>query len=848
MTLRQRLLLHENWQLVIHDEAGKHLGIAETSIPAHVPGCVHTDLLAAALIQDPLVGQNELQAQWIGDLNWTYRLSFEAAPPADGERVDLVFDGLDTLATVTLNGQVLGQTRNQHRRYRIDIGTQLVDGPNQLDIRFDSPVAYALAQRALLGDLPNPYGTPYNFIRKMASNFGWDWGPTLTTAGIWRPVALERWHASRLSTLLVQAVVPSASPSPAETGVVEVVAESEHALLSNGGSSGSGTSSSGSSGSGTSSSTETLRIRVEDPAGQLVAAASVELDEGKANASIDVPEIERWWPVGRGLPSRYSVLIELCVDGTVVDHAERMVGFRHVELDTQSDDDGKGSAFSFEVNGERTWIRGFNWITDDCFPSRVNPAHVRNAIDEATAMNANLLRVWGGGIYEDAAFYDHCDATGVMVWQDFLFACAAYPEEALAAEVEAEAADNVERLMHHPSLIAWNANNENLWGYQDWDWQRVIGDRSWGLGFYHGVLPQVVGRLDPRRVYIDGSPTSLDSGAHPNDPNHGAMHLWDVWNDVDYPHYRHHQPRFAAEFGFQAPATWATMAEGTGEMSLPVDDPALIHRQRAFEGVDKLDRWLTASFGAIEDYDDWLYLTQVNQARAIEVGIGHLRSLHQRCSGVIWWQLNDCWPAISWSVLDSAGRRKPSWYAARNALEPRAIVITPDNDTARVVLINDTAEPWTERVEVACLRPDGSAETMTVDVSVEADSAQTVQLDSGVGQANLIVATANARRAVLEHNPGPVAFPQASIGLWKTHDGVAVEITAVGLVRELCLFADRIDPGARCADQRLTLLDGESFVIHVATDVVDVERWRKEIGELGTSVALRALGDRRRLP
>ncbi len=223
----------------------------------------------------------------------------------------------------------------------------------------------------------------------------------------------------------------------------------------------------------------------------------------------------------------------------------------------RSDD---GAAFAFVVNGRRTWIRGFNWIPDDCFPARVTPQRLADRIDTALAANANLLRVWGGGVYESDDFYDECDRRGVLVWQDFAFACAAYPEELLAAEVRAEAIDNVDRLVAHPSLLVWCANNENLMGFADWGWPEQLAGRSWGEGFYRSLLPAVLADRDPRRPYLDGTPTSLDPAVHPNDARRGTVHLWDVWNSEDFGHYRTHAPRFVAEFGFQAPATLPTLA------------------------------------------------------------------------------------------------------------------------------------------------------------------------------------------------------------------------------------------------------------------------------------------------
>ncbi len=329
-----------------------------------------------------------------------------------------------------------------------------------------------------------------------------------------------------------------------------------------------------------------LNVSIRDPDGAVAGSSVTVVDDDTARTTVTVPvaDVRRWWPIGRGEQPRYDIDVTLSAGGAVLDVAQRRVGFRHVALDVTPDPDGHGAAFVFVVNGERIWIRGFNWIPDDCFPARVDRARLAARIDEAVAANANLLRVWGGGVYESDDFYDECDRRGVLVWQDFAFACAAYPEELLGAEVRAEAIDNVTRLMSHPSLLLWCANNENLLGYAEWGWREVLGDRPWGEGFYRSLLPGVVAELDPHRPFIDGSPTSLDPAIHPNDDRFGAVHLWDVWNEHDYEHYRTHTPRFVTEFGFQAPATYPTLRRALAGRPLDRADPALAHHQKALRG------------------------------------------------------------------------------------------------------------------------------------------------------------------------------------------------------------------------------------------------------------------------
>lgn len=836
--IRHRQTLHDGWMLQLDTHAMAELGTATTEVAASVPGCVHTDLMAAGLLADPLVERNEALQHWIGRAGWTYRLAFGAEAARDRERVDLVCDGLDTIASVVLNGVEVGRTENQHRTYRFDVAGVLRTGGNELEVRFESPAAFASAQRDSFGDLPNPYGEPYNFIRKMACNFGWDWGPQLTTSGIWRPIALERWWSARFAAVRPSPVFSSPSPVEGEGARVEVMVELERGEAS------------------AVAGRAIVDAVLTSPDGDVVATATQPADDEAVLVSIDAEAVRRWWPAGRGDQPLYGLDLVLTIDGQIVDRVSRRIGFRHVQLDTTADPDG-GARFEFLVNGERTWIRGFNWIPDDCFLPRVTRERVRARIDQALDANANLLRVWGGGIYESDDFYEWCDERGMLVWQDFAFACAAYPEELLSAEVTAEATANVDRLMSHPSLLVWNGNNECLMGWHDWDWPEVVGDRAWGEGFYRELLPNVTSALDPTRPYIDGSPTSLDAHNHPNDASHGTVHLWDIWNERDYSDYRDHRPRFVAEFGFQAPPAFATFQRALSDRPLAISDPGVLFHQRAFDGHAKLDRWLERHIGRVDDYDDWLFGTQLNQAHAIAFGIGHFRSLHDHCAGVVWWQLNDCWAAVSWSVVDGDGRLKPAWYAMRRAFADRLAVLARDGGRLVLVVINDGREDWHDTAVLQRVSADGHVrDTDDLTISVPAGTAQRFPVpdrlapSSGAARSDddLLVASISGRRvvhsAVLERDRRDV--PRWDVDASTAPGAIIVDVTARTLVRDLCLFADRVDPDSVVDDQLITLLPGETHRFTVITEVTDRARWIAALTSRdGRSLVLRASGDRR---
>ncbi|MGV9938501.1 glycoside hydrolase family 2 protein [Streptomyces sp. NPDC003401] len=785
-------------------------------LEATVPGCVHTDLLAAGVIPDPFTGLNETEVAWVGRRAWSYvrDLSHDSAH----ERTDLVFDGLDTAAHLTLDGRPVGTTRNMHRRHRFDVTGRT----GALEVRFTSAYDEAAAVRAVTGERPNVYPEPSQYIRKMACSFGWDWGPTLVTAGIWRPVRLEHWSTARIAAVRPLVTVDEG------TGRVEVRLEVERTARGRG-----------------------RALRAE--ARLAGARAEAVLTGDEAVLRLEVPGPRLWWPRGHGEQPLYDLHLALSDDeGAPLDAWHRRIGFRTVGLDRSADEHGTG--FTLVVNGVRIFARGVNWIPDDAFPSRVTPERYRTRLAQAAGANVDLVRVWGGGIYEDDAFYDVCDELGLMVWQDFLFACAAYPEEQpLRGEVEAEARDNVVRLMPHPSLVLWNGNNENLWGFRDWDWEGALAGDSWGEGYYLGLLPRVVAELDPTRPYTAGSPWSGSWDHHPNDPAHGTHHSWEVWNRQDYAEYRASVPRFVAEFGWQAPPARATLRRALPGERLAPDSPGMLHHQKAEDGNGKLDRGVARHFPPPgDDFDRWHYLTQLVQARAVAEGIEHWRSHWPVCAGTIVWQLNDCWPVTSWAAVDSDGRPKPLYHELRRVYADRLLTLRPGTGGPVLAAVNQAAEPWPTTVTLRRWRADGTLlHESVLDVSVEPRSVLRLPVPRD------LVPDARSADEFLVADEGTPPRPGGSgegegEGLRALHfpvadkdfahprpvydvvvepvpgqrDRVDVVVSARTLVRDLLLQADRLGPAAVGDRGPQTLLPGERVRIRVTgcdgADVGDV--------------------------
>ena len=798
--------------------------IAGRDIPAIVPGCVHTDLLGAGLIADPYLDRNEALVQWIGETDWLYRcrLGVDAALLAH-ERVELVCEGLDTLAHVELNGQLIGESMDMHVPCAFDAAAAIKPGDNELVVRFDSALNYVRRREREIGAWPHVMPPPFNHIRKMACNFGWDWGPTLITAGIWQPISLRAWNTARIAA--VRPLVVEASEHRATLHLhVDIDRTAAGAA-------------------------QKLRLQcvLAGHEGGQKREATVPPHQKSACLEFVIDDPQLWWPVGHGDQPLYGLSVLLKgPDGQLLDERLTRTGLRQVRLDTSPD--AIGSRFVVQVNGRDILVKGADWIPDDCFPTRISRHRLAGRIEQAVGANMNMLRVWGGGIFESEDFYDLCDERGVLVWQDFLFACAAYPEGELDRLVEAEARHHVARLSRHPSLVLWCGNNENLWGWFDWGWKGPLAGRSWGAKYYFELLPRVVAELDPSRPYWPGSPYSGSMDRHPLDPNHGNNHVWDVWGGKHYRHYRDHRPRFVSEFGFQAPPTLATISRAIPPDQWSPDSAAMLAHQKG-GGNPLIHKYLAEQFAGPADFADWVYLAQLNQARAIRTGVEWWRSLGGRCMGTLYWQINDCWPVTSWAAVDGDGRPKLLWYATRRFYAPRLLTIQPDGDGLRLCACNDSPGPWSGRGSV--VRMDFAGKVLAsqdVTLDVPAWSSQDVAIDAAIARAGeparqMVVARVDDAPAAtwffapdkdLEYpapqltgslrevspSAAPAATPMADApgSAMQGHCSqrkYLLTLTAGALVRDIAIFADLLDPEAAVSDQLLTLLPGQSVQVQI---------------------------------
>ena len=667
-------------------------------LPATVPGCVHTDLLANKKIADPFVGTNEKDQQWIDKEDWEYRTTFAVDPALlSRDRIELELQGLDTYAEVFVNGVSVLTADNMFRSWRVAVKAHLQAGQNTLLVHFRSPITHVKAAYDRLGYvLPasNDQATPMvsMFTRKAPYHYGWDWGPRFVTSGIWRPVRLEAWDVARIDDVQV---VQTALTDARATLRVKTTVVAAHAGRA--------------------------RVALELAGGAALAAVDATLKTGRnlleAEVAIDHPE--RWWPNGLGEQHLYTIDAHLAVDGVARDARAVRVGLRTLQVVHRNDKDGK--SFTIEVNGAPVFMKGANYIPSDSFVDRVTPARYRWLVQSAADAHMNMLRVWGGGIYEDDRFYELCDELGILVWQDFMFACSMYPGDAPFIEnVRQEAIENVRRLRNHPSLALWAGNNEIEAAWAGWGWQKkfhlgkAAQEKIWRAyqRVFHEVLPRVVGEHDPGRFYTRSSPSANDDKVPANKLGFGDMHYWGVWHaEAPYSDYVPNTSRFMSEYGFQSFPELASVARYATPADRDIESPVMLAHQRHPRGNQLVRTYMDRDFRRPKDFASFLYVSQVLQATVI----GYAAEAHRRRmpynAGSLYWQLDDCWPVASWAGIDYFGRWKALHYAARRFFAPILLSTIEEGTGARAQVriygISDRRTDTLARLTLRLLDFDG---------------------------------------------------------------------------------------------------------------------------------------------
>jgi beta-mannosidase len=656
---------------------------------ASVPGSVHTDLLANRLIEDPFYRDNEPKLQWIGKTDWEYRTTFDVPAALLRRRnVELVFGGLDTYATVYLNERPVLEADNMFRTWRVDAKPALKAGANTLRVVFRSPINEILPRMKTLGyELPasNDQGEKTSpHTRKAPYQYGWDWGPRFVTCGVWKPARLEAWDDARIESLrLVQNQLGKDSAQLTAEVEVESSGSSDAALV------------------------------VEDPSDRRVAARqAVKLSPGRNRFALklSIPSPQLWWPAGLGPQKLYTLRARLTSGDKSADELSTRVGLRTLELRQQADAEGK--SFTFVVNGVPVFARGANWIPADSFPERVTRERYRHLLESARDANMNMLRVWGGGYYESDEFYELCDELGLMVWQDFMFACSMYPgDEKFLESVRAEATDNVRRLRNHPSIVIWVGNNEVETAWQHWGWKRNLPAKLWDdyKKIFHGVLPEVVAKEDPTRPYWPSSPSSnLEEDS--DSQRMGDVHYWEVWHaSKPFDYYERQRPRFMSEYGFQSFPLVETVNAYTLPSDHDIQSPVMLAHQKHPRGNQLIREYMLREYPEPKDFESFLYASQVLQAEGIKVGAEHLRRIMPHNMGSLFWQLDDCWPVASWSSVDYFGRWKALQYYARRFYSPVLLSPHVEDGQVKLYVVSDRTGPLRAELRVRLLDFDGRA-------------------------------------------------------------------------------------------------------------------------------------------
>ena len=636
---------------------------------AHVPGCVHTDLMNAGLIPDPYYRDNENDLQWIGETDWIYSRAFDVSEEfLDHEAILLCFKNLDTLAEVRLNGVLIGNANNQFRQWEFNVSEYLRVGENELQIKFVSALNYGkgrLEERYIHSWSTDSHKLPGgNYVRKSQCNFGWDWGPKLVTCGIQEDAFLLGFNTARIDDVHILQQHQNA------TAGLEILVSAE--LVKD--------------------SSLTAKIEIsfkEEP----VASSVIPLENGQGRAVLSIPGPHLWWPNGLGAQPLYKVVVKLKHADEILDESTKMIGLRDLKLVRKQDE--WGESFHFECNGVPFFAKGSNWIPADTFISRVTDSDYERLLTAARDSNQNMLRVWGGGIYEKDIFYELCDRLGITIWQDFMFACATYPsfDDGFMENVKEEAGHQIKRLHHHPCLALWCGNNEMEQGLVGETWTDT--QMSWEdySKLYDQMLSSRVNDLDPQTDYWPGSPHSPHGDRMDfNNPQWGDAHLWNVWHGLaPFEYYRTCTHRFVSEFGFQSFPEPRSLHAFTIESDFSINSPIMEHHQRSESGNARIIHYMLDWFRLPTSFDHQVILSQILQGMAIKYSVDHWRRMMPRSMGTIYWQLNDCWPVASWSSIDYYGRWKALHYMACKFFAPLHLVGIEDWDNGKVdvYLLND---------------------------------------------------------------------------------------------------------------------------------------------------------------
>ncbi len=668
---------------------------------AEIPGTVHTDLMNHNVIENPFYRLNEHDVQWIDKEDWIYKTTFNITEDTfNKEQLEIEFQGIDTYSKIYINDAEIITTDNMFRRYQIDIKKHIKIGENELKVKLESPIKKGIEKFDSIdyqievsdNDLAKIGKVKENkkvsvFSRKAGYHFGWDWGPRLVTSGIWRPVILKSWDNFKIEDVFIrQKVLKDSAQLSAE---IEILSTKEFEKSK-------------------------IEININDT---LIVSKEHQLNLGKNKITIPftIKNPELWWPNGMGKQYLYDINVKVSHKNHY-DEKRNRIGVRTIELLREKD--SIGTSFYFKVNGVPTFMKGANYIPQDLFLTRVKDSNYYHILNSAKEANMNMIRVWGGGFYENKKFYDLCDEMGLLVWQDFMFACAMYPgDEKFLENVKQEAIDNVKRLRNHSSIALWCGNNEVLSAWERWGWkQKVTKEQSekaanttWQsyVNIFHKVLPEVVEQYDADRKYWASSPSS-ELGV-PESHTDGDAHYWGVWwGKEPFDNYNVKIPRFMSEFGFQSFPELATVNKYTLHEDHDIFSEVMKSHQRSSIGNGTIKEYMLRHYQQPKDFESFLYVSHLLQAYGITTGIEAHRKNRYRCMGSLYWQINDCWPVASWSSIDYYGKWKALHYGVKESFKKTIVSYDDKKDKIKVFIATDSLSNFNAKLTIDLLNFEGN--------------------------------------------------------------------------------------------------------------------------------------------
>lgn len=787
----------ENWKF-------RKKGDAKWS-SASVPGTVHTDLFRNKMILDPFFGTNEKELQWIENEDWEYETLFAvSAKDFENENIELQFGGLDTYAEVFLNGKSVLKADNMFRTWKIEVKKYLKSGENKLQVVFQSAVKRGKkAAKKLSYTLP---GDEKIFTRKAQYQYGWDWGPRFVTAGIWKKVQLHFWNSATIENVKYEQ--KSLSDEKAELIFdVSVNCQKEGNYL--------------------------LKINEK--------SEFFPLEKGKNNLKVgyEIRSPKRWWSNGLGEAYLYPFSVSLSEGTIVLDNKALNVGLRTIELIQEKDNLGK--SFYFKLNGVPVFMKGANYIPPDSFLSKASDSVYKSIVKNAVDANMNMLRVWGGGVYADDTFYNECDKNGILVWQDFMFACAMYPgDEAFLDNVKQEVIDNVNRLQNHPSLAIWCGNNESDEGWHNWGWQKQYkysekdSAKIWQdyKKLFHELIPKTLDSILPREknLYWPSSP-SIGWGRKES-MLQGDSHYWGVWWGMEpFEIYKKKVGRFMSEYGFQGMPDMKTFKTSANENDLNLISEAVKNHQKHPTGYQTIQTYMERDYKVPKKFEEYVYVSQLLQAEGMKTAIEAHRRAKPYCMGTLYWQLNDCWPVTSWSSVDYLGNWKAFHYQVKRSYGQVLISVNEEDNLYKVYIVNDELKPKKGILQLELVDFNGNilwksaseiqveANTSKVYVTIDKKELENFNHKETVLSAKINFFDGEAVSALYYFvKPKDLELKQPKIFITRLDENT-IEVTTDVLAKNVFLSSDK----GKFSDNYFDLLSGEKKIIRLTESAKEIK-------------------------